>query len=117
MHLLTRNRLLQNDLTALEITTGHGLHQAGNRVVTDVVFAVLKDQAAGLRAAFGAAAQRFLRAEVGELTRLFARLVVAEIEFELVVLGLVVKLENDLGGERPTGLGAKSLERADFLVA
>ncbi len=66
-------------------------------------------------AALGAGAQRPLGREVHQLAGFF-RLVVAEVEFELVVLAFLVELDDHLGRERPAGLGAETVERADVPV-
>ena len=93
------------------------MHQAGDRMVTDIVFTVFKHQAAGLGTALGAATQRLLRAEIGELAGLLPRFVVAEVKFKFEVFAVFIKLEHDLGSERPTRFGAKAIERTDFFLA
>ena len=93
------------------------MHQTGHSVVADIVFAMLKHQAAGLGAALRAAAQGLLVAEVGQLTIGLAGFVVAKVEFELVVFGFFVQLQDDFGRERPARFGAKAVQRADLLVA
>jgi len=54
---------------------------------------------------------------IGKITNYFTNLRVAEIKLELVVLGLFVKLDHHLGGERPAGLGTKAIQRPDAFVA
>ncbi len=67
--------------------------------------------------ALGAGAERGLAAEVDRLAVGLRLGVVAEVEFELPVAEPVVAHQTQLGGERPAGLRAKALERADALVA
>ena len=55
--------------------------------------------------------------EIDQLAAFFALLVVAEIEFELVVFGVLVELDDHLGREGPTRLGAETFQRPDLLVA
>ena len=86
-------------------------------MVADIIFAMLKHQAAGLGAALRAAAQGLLVAEVGQLAIGLAGFVVAKVEFELVVFGFLVQLQDDFGRERPARFGAKAVQRADFFVA
>src|SRR5207237_10125281 len=65
--------------------------------------------------ALGAGAQALLVGEVDRLAGLaFLPRVFAEVELELPVLDLVVVGELELGGERPAGLGAEALQRADL---
>src|SRR6185436_17972748 len=85
-----------------------------DRVLAHVVGAELVDLALRL----GTRAEAFLLAEVDRLAGLaFALGVFAEVELELPVGDLVVADELELGGERPAGLRAEALERADPLVA
>ena len=83
-HLLARDRLLQDDLAALEVAGDVG----ADRVLADVVGAELVDVALRLRAL----AEALLLGEIDRLARSPSRLrVFAEIELELPVLDLVVE--------------------------
>ena len=55
--------------------------------------------------------------KINQLTSFLAFFVVAKVEFEFVVLGLLVELDDHLGGEGPTGLGAEAVQRADLALA
>ena len=112
MHLLALDGLLQDDLAALEVAARGRLRIGGDRFFAHVVFAVFKHVAAAL----GASAQGGLGAEVDQFTVFFAGFVVAEVELELVVLGLFVKLDDHLGHKRPAGLGAETVQGADVFV-
>jgi hypothetical protein len=111
-HLLALHRLLQDDLAALEGAAGRGLRGGGHGLAAHVVAAVLVH----FRSADGAGAERGVF-KLHDLAGLFAFLVVAKVEFELVVVRLVVVLDDDLGREGPARLGAEALQQADLLVA
>ena len=64
----------------------------------------------------GQAPSAVWRREVDQLAVFLAGLVVAEVEFEFVVLGFFVKLDDHLGHKGPAGLGAETVQRADVLV-
>ena len=68
------------------------------------------------RGADRARAERRLAAEIDDLAALRV-LVVAKVELQLPVVAFLVVLDHDLGGERPAGLGAETVDRADVLVA
>ena len=90
--MLARHGLLQDDLAAFESAIGHGLFGAGHGFFADIAAAPLVDRAGAARAG----AQRLGVAKVHQFARFQRLAVVAEIEFELVVLALFVELDDQL---------------------
>ena len=120
MHLRTLNWLLQDDLATFEVAGGRGVGVGGYRAVADVVFAMLVDRAAcaiaSCCAAFGAGAQSFFGRKINDFAVFLGFLVVAKVKLQLEVFGLVIKLDDHLGHERPARFGAEAVQGPDVLV-
>ena len=109
-HLLALDRLLQDDLAALEVAARRGLRHGGHGLFADVVFAVFKHRAA----AFGAGAQAGLAGEIDDLAGAIGVFVVAKVKFQLVVFGFFVELDDHFSRERPARFGAEAVQAGRF---
>ena len=113
LHLLGGNGLLQDDLAGFEVATGRRLGGGGHGLAAHVVAAVGKHGCATGRAR----AQAGLAAEIDDFGVFLAGFVVAKVKFQLELAGVFVADDGQLRGKRPTGLGAKALQRADAPLA
>ena len=113
VHLLGLHGLLQDDLAAFEVAARRGLRLGGHGFFAHIAFAKGFDG----RAALGARPQVGLGRQVHDLARLLGAGVVAKVKLQFELAAGFVFDQGELGHERPAGLAAKTLQRADAALA